>query len=281
MDRLRVDFRLRYRKTPVRVPFMSVPFLRALMATLFAWFALATAAFCGDPLTVTDQKGRSIEIELVSVANDTVTFTRKGNPKEFTMPVGQLDQKSQELVRTAAADLPTVTPKPAAPGLPKIQADVVIGKRRKKEDSYYKVKQEVTGTVKIANLSTTVTTPAMSGKLIYVAQNTRTPSIFCILSSQNFEATVKPGETFTKDMETFTTIYDSDNKGSGNVGGYQYFGYVLALLDDTGAVVLSQTTTGSFRMALADKPELLKQIMQYPKDTRITDKLETAVGPER
>lgn len=248
---------------------------------LLAWATLATAVAGAAPLIVTDQKGRSIEIDLVSLTNDTVTFTRKGNPKEFNMPVGQFDKNSQELIRTTATDLPAVAPKPAAPVVPKIQADVIIGKRRKKEDSYYEVKQEVTGTVKIANLSTTTSTPAMSGKLIYIAQNTRTPSVFSVLSSQSFEATVKPGETFTKEMETFTTTYDSDNKGSGNVGGYQYFGYVLAIVDDTGAVIVSQTTTGSFRMALADKPEFLKQVMQYSKGTRITDKLETSVVPER
>jgi len=260
---------------------MSDRILCRLPMALFAWAALATSAVGADPLTVTDQKGRSIEIEIVSLTSDAVTFTRKGNPKEFTMPVGQFEKNSQELIRTAAADLPAPAPKPVAPVLPKIQADVIIGKRRNKGDSYYMVKQEVTGTVKIANLSTTVSTPAMRGKLVYIAQNTRTPSLFSILSSQSLEATVKPGETFTKEMEPFTTSYDSDNKGTGNVGGYQYFGYVFALTDEAGTVVLSQSTTGSFRMALTEKPELLKLVIEYAKGTRITDKLETSVTPER
>ena len=52
-----------------------------------------------------------------------------------------------------------------------------------------------------------------------------------VLSTQDVEASIKPGETFVKEMESFVTSYDSDNKGVGNVGGSQYVGYLLVLLE--------------------------------------------------
>lgn len=133
-----------------------------LPAVLVAWVALAATAFCAGSLTVTDLKGRSIAIELIS------------------------------------------------------QADI--------------------------------------------GQNTSTPALFSVLSSQSFETTMKPVETFTKETEAFFTSYDSDNKGSGNVGGYQYFGYILAL---------------------ANKPDLIKQVVKMPKGTLLSDKLGAAPNPAK
>lgn len=225
----------------------------------------------GAPLSVTDLKGRSIEIDIVSLAGDSITFRRPGSPKEFTLPVAQFDAASQELIRKQAAALP------APP--PKLSVDVVIGKRRTdKSDSYYMKRQEVTCTVKLTNLSNTNEVPSLQGKIVFIGQNTRTPSNFSVLSSQSFEAEMKTGETVTRQTETFSTSYDSDNKGAGNIGGYQYFGYVLALTDAAGTIVFNQTTTGSFRKALENKPELLKKVIDYQKGVNLTDKLEPPPG---
>ena len=240
-----------------------------LPAVFVVWIALLSAALCAVSMTVTDLKGRSIAIELISLADNSVTFRRQGESKEFTLPVSNFDQSSQDLIRKQAAQLPAV--------MPRIQPDVVIGKRRQDAaGSYYMVKQEITGTVKLTNLSTSVSVPNVTGKIVFIGQETSTPGIFTVLSSQSFQAIIKPGETFTKETETFFTSYDSDNKGSGNVGGYQYFGYVFALMDDAGKVILDLTTTGSFRLALANKPNLITQVVNLPKGTRLSDKLESA-----
>ncbi len=240
-----------------------------LPAVLFAWIALATAGFGSPSMTVTDQKGRSIEIELIALAEDSVTFRRQGNPKDFTLPISNFDQTSQDQIRKQAAQLPAV--------MPKIQPDVIIGKRRRDQaESYYMVKQEITCTVKLTNSSTTAKVPAINGKIVFIGQNTRTPSQLSVLSSQSFEATINPGETFTKEIDSFFTSYDSDNKGTGNVGGYQYFGYVLVMTDEAGKPVLDQTATGSFRLAISAKPALLSDIVKYTKGTLLTEKLEPA-----
>jgi hypothetical protein len=235
---------------------------------MLAWIALATAVIAA-PMTVTDLKGRSIEIELVSSVNGSVTFRRVGSPKEYTLPVSNFDQASQDLIRKNAAEIPAA--------MPKINADVVLGKRRKgKGDSYYMVIQEVTSTTKLTNSSTTERVKGISGTLVYVGQNTRTPDLYSVLSSQKFEASINPGDTYVKEMEAFTTSYDSDNKGTNNVGGYQYYGYVLVLQDAEGNVILSQATAGSFKLALAAKANLAKEVIAYPKGKAITDKLEPA-----
>ena len=240
-----------------------------LPAVLFAWVALAATGWGGPSMTVTDQKGRSIEIELIGVAENSVTFRRQGNPKDFTLPVSNFDQASQDQIRKQAAQLPAV--------MPKIQPDVIIGKRRRDQgDSYYMVKQEVTCTVKLTNSSTTTKVPTINGKIVFIGQNTRTPALLSVLNTQSFEASINPGETFTKEMDSFFTSYDSDNKGSGNIGGYQYFGYVLVMTDEAGKPVLDQTTTGSFRLAITAKPALLNDVVKYAKGTLLTEKLEPA-----
>lgn len=247
-------------------------FSPSLQRSVSAWsflVAFLAGSLCCEAITVTDLKGRSIEVDFVSLTGSSFTFRRQGNPKDFTISVDQFDVASQELIRKTAESAP-------APA-PKIQADVVIGKRRKdKADSYYMVKQEVTCTVKLTNLSKTAKVPAISGKIIFIGQNSKTPDLLTVLSSQSFESSLNTGETTAKEMDAFFTTYDSDNKGYGNLGGYQYYGYVLALLDPAGNIVLDQTTTGSFRLALTGKPALLKQVIDYAKGTALNTKLETA-----
>jgi hypothetical protein len=232
-----------------------------LVCTVFSCEPLSAA-----PLRVTDLKGRAIEIELVSLVGDSVTFSRAG--KTFTLPIGNFDETSQEMIRENAAKLPVV--------LPKIQPDVIIGKRRQKEDSYYMVKQEITCTVKLINPSLKDAVPPLSGKILIIGQDRRTPDFLKILSSQAVEASIKPGETFSQEMESFTTSYDSDNKGVGNIGGAQYVGYVLVLLSAAGDVVLEHTVTGSFRQALTEKPGLAKELLKHRTGMILTEKLAAA-----
>lgn len=244
---------------------------RSILPAVSSLLGLLAVPSMAAPVTVTDVKDRSIEIEVVSLSGSNVTFRRPGNPKEFTLPVAQFKEDSQELIRKEAAALP------APP--PKLSVDVVIGKRRTdKADSYYMKTQEVTCSVKLTNLSNANEVPTLKGKIVFIGQNTRTPSIFTVLSSQSFEASLKTAESATRQMDNFRTSYDSDNKGTGNIGGYQYYGYILALSDEGGNVVFNQTTTGSFRKALEGKPDFLKKVVDYRKGIALTGDLEESPG---
>jgi hypothetical protein len=234
---------------------------------LAIWAALALTAFGGPSLTVTDLKGRSIEIELVSLEGDSVKFRRPGNPKDFTLAISQLDEASQKQVRTQAATLP--------PEKAKIKVDVIIGKRRSDvKDDYYMEKQEITCTVKLSNLSTTISVPAVTGKIVFIGQSTSQKEVFTVLSTQSFEASMKPSETVAKETESFVTSYDSDKKGAGNAGGFKYFGYLLAIMDGSGNLILDQTTSGPIRQALDSKETLLQKVLGYSKGTKLDSKME-------
>ncbi len=258
---------------------MSSPILSRAVA-LLVWGTLVPAAFCGDLQTVADQKGRSLIIQLVSLSGESVTFKRQGEDKEYKLPISQFDQGSQDRIRKQAEEMAAAgAQKPPAAADYKIQPGIVIGKRRRdKGDSYYMENQEITSTVKLANLSTTVRADGLMGAVIYIGRNTGKPDIYSVLSTQKFKASVDASGSFSKEMDSFTTTYDSDNKGAGNLGGYQYYGYVLALFDSKGELILTETTTGSFRMALAAKKEFVDAVLTYPKGATISDKLEPKPG---
>ncbi|MBC8128328.1 MAG: hypothetical protein H8M99_14400 [Gloeobacteraceae cyanobacterium ES-bin-144] len=219
------------------------------------------------PLTVTDKQGRSIDIELVAVSGESVTFRRQGDAKTFTLAISSFADDSQKLIRAKAADIPAA--------LPKIEANVVIGKRRKKEDSWYMETQEVTSTVKLTNADPTNASPALTGKIIFLGQEQRTPDLLCVLSTQSFDATVEATKTFSFETKPFFTTYDSDNKGQGNVGGYQYYAYVLIVKDAAGKIILDETSNGTARLAIKNKPKLLEELYKHPDGAQLTSKLES------
>lgn len=231
----------------------------------FAWFAICFTDVSAAPITVTDVKGRAIEVDLVSLAGSSVTFRRAGNPKEFTLPLSNFADASQELIRVEAAKIPAV--------VPKIEPDVIIGKRRQKVDSYYMERQEITCTVKLTNPSLTTPIPMASGKILFIGEDQRTPDLLQVLSVQDVEAAIEPGKTFVKEMEAFVTTYDSDNKGVGNVGGSQYMGYILVMTDAAENVVVNQSVTGSFKLAIEARPAILKELLKYTKGKVLTVKL--------
>jgi hypothetical protein len=231
----------------------------------FASVAIFSGGINAAPIAVTDVKGRAIKIDVVSLADRSVTFRRAGNSKEFTLPLSNFADASQELIRAEVAKLPTV--------VPKVEPDVVIGKRRQKVDSYYMVKQEITCVVKLTNPSLNTAIPTVSGKIVFIGEDRRTPELLQVLSVQDVEAAIDPGKTFSKEMEAFVTTYDSDNKGVGNVGGSQYMGYILVMTDTAGNVVVNHTLTSSFEQAIEARPEILKELLKYSKGKVLTVKL--------
>jgi hypothetical protein len=230
-----------------------------------AWVVISTAGVRAAPITVTDVKGRAIEVELVSLAGTSVTFRRAGSPKEFTLPLSNFADASQQLIRKEASQIPAAAPK--------IRADIIIGNRRYNGDSYYMKRQEISCTVKLTNTSLNTPIPTVSGKILFIGENRRTPELLQVLSAQDVEAAIEPGKTFVKEMDGFSTTYDSDNKGVDNIGGSQYIGYILVMTDAAKNVVVDQTLTGSFRQAITARPAILKELLTYSKGKVLTNKL--------
>ncbi len=217
-------------------------------------------------MTVMDLQGRTIMIELVSADDTTVTFRRKGDARQFTLPLDQLDAESKTRIMDEAKALPMV--------LPSIVPEVVIGKRRQKTDSYYMVRQTITCAVKLRNADQQVALPRLTARVLFFGQNQKTPDAHIVLSVQEFPVELKPGESSATELKAFSTSYDSDNKGVGNIGGYQYSGYLLVFLSENGEVLFHQTTDAGIRLALANQPDLLKSVANYSVGSGCNTKLQ-------
>lgn len=223
---------------------------RSPAQVLASLFLISATALCGPEMTVTDTQGRALNIELISTDGENVVFRRKGSDRDFTLEMTKFDGASQSSITNEAKSLPAV--------LPTLLPEVVIGKRRQKGDSYYMVQQEITCTVKLRNSNMKTPFPKHAGKILFFGQNQMQSGVYMLLNVQNFAAELLPGASMETPLKPFTTNYDSDNKGRGNVGGYEYSGFLLLLLDNAGEVVFNYTTDGILRQAVANKPSLLK-----------------------
>ena len=232
---------------------------------LAAMIGMSTLVQAGSTMSVRDINGRALEIELLSVNAKTVRFRRADTAKEFTVSLDQFDADSQAKISQQAATLP--------PSLPPLGVEVVIGKRRKKENSSYMVTQEITCIVKLRNTSNDTPLPKFTSKIIFIGRNQRQPDEYIVLSTQEFPVELQPRTDSANTLEPFVTTYDSDNKGQGNIGGFQYTGYLLVFVNDKKEVVFNQTTDADIRKALTANPTLLSTMARYTKNTHIDEKM--------
>jgi hypothetical protein len=228
---------------------------------------LPLPALAGPIVEVRNTEGKSLKIELIAVEGDSVTFNTIGKEsKEHTLPIAKFDGSSQEKIREEGQGLPI--------RLPKIDIEVVISNKRDKE-GYYMVNQTVASKVKIRNLSTRTNYPASKGHVVYFGQNRRNDGFFKVMANHSFEFSVPANKTFETDVLGFKTSYDSDNKGYGNIGGYQYESYVLVLTDPEGNVIGTKTTDGSLRSALERDLSKAKRLIELKVDEQLNKNLET------
>jgi hypothetical protein len=221
----------------------------------------------GPVLEVRNTEGKALKIELIAVEGDNVVFSTTGKEvKEHILPIAKFDAASQEKVREEAKTLP--------PRLPKINIEVVISNKRDKQ-GYYMVNQTVSSKVKIRNLTTRIDYPASKGHVIYFGQNRRNDGFFKVMANEHFEFSVPANKTFETDVLGFKTRYDSDNKGYGNVGGYQYESYVLVLTDPEGKVIGTKTTDGSLRSAIEKDLSKARRLIDLKPSEILNKDLET------
>jgi hypothetical protein len=234
---------------------------------------LSGLAEAGPKITVRDVKGRPLEIELLAADAKMVSFLRVDTAKQFSLAMETFDADSQAEILKAAAAMPAV--------FPKIEADVIVGKRRDKGTSYYWVEQTINCTVKLRNPSPMIAIPKVTAKILFIGRSQRHGEDYTVLKIDEFPVELKPGGNSSNVLEPFMTAYDSDNKGYGNIGGYQYSGYLMLFLDDQKTPVYNQTTDAGIRKAINDNPKILAQIVTYEKDTCLDDKMVIQRGKTR
>ncbi len=235
---------------------------------LFALAALLQLPLLAGPIVeVRNTEGKALKIELIAVEGDNVVFATVGKDiKEHTLPIAKFDASSQEKLREEAKGIPA--------RLPKIDIEVVISNKRDKQ-GYYMINQTISSKVKIRNLSTRIDYPASKGYMVYFGQNRRNDGLFKLMANKNFEFNILANKTFETDVLGFKTSYDSDNKGYGNIGGYQYECYVLVLTDAEGNVIGTKTTDGSLRSAIEKDLSKAKRLIDLKEDETLNKDLET------
>ncbi len=232
----------------------------AILLTL----ALLSARIAASPVfEVRNTEGKSLVIELLALEDSDVVFSiATDKSREHTLPLDKFDATSQEKIREQAKDL--------KPRVPKLGIEVVVGRRRVK-DGYYMVIQTVTAKVKLRNLSTKVPFPKSKGHLTYIGRNRRYPDQYQILAKRTFNCEIPANQLFEQELLGVKTRYDSDNKGSGNIGGYQYDGYLLVITDDAGNILATKTSDAGISKALEQDTSVATKLIGYP-DKTVLDK---------
>lgn len=228
---------------------------------------LAPALWAGPVIEVRNADGKPLVIELLAVEGENVVFATTGDKaKEHTLAIAKFDTDSQAKIREEGKALP--------PRLPKLDIEVVVSKRREKE-GYYMVRQEVSAKVKLRNLSARIPFPATKGTITYFGRNRKNPDNYRVMSKRpfNVEALV-PNKGTETDVLGFKTSFDSDNKGYGNVGGYEYDSYLLILTDAEGNILANKTSDAGVRAAIEKDASKAKQLADLTEGTVVDKNLE-------
>lgn len=230
----------------------------------FIFALLSPALFGGPVIEVRNSDGKTLMIELLAVDGDNVVFATTGEKaKEHTLAIAKFDANSQEKIREEGKALP--------PRLPKLDIEVVVSKRREKE-GYYMVNQEVSAKVKLRNLSARIPFPATKGTITYFGRNRKNPDNYRVMSKRAFEVeALIPNKGTEAEVLGFKTRFDSDNKGYGNLGGYEYDSYLLVLVDAAENIVANKTSDAGVRAAIEKDASKTKQLADL-KEGAVVDK---------
>lgn len=241
--------------------------MKAIPALALIGALLSGSALAGPVLEVRNADGKSLEIELLALDGEDVVFSTTGaRPKEHTLAIAKFDSESQDKIREEAKTLP--------PRLPKMDIEVVVSKRTRK-DGYYMVNQEVSAKVKLKNLSARIPFPATKGAITYFGRNRKNPDNYKVMSKRSFEvAGLIPNKGTEMEVLGFKTRFDSDNKGYGNIGGYEYDSYLLTLADAEGNVLAHKTSDAGVRAVIEKDASKTKQLSQLEEGAIVDKNLE-------
>ncbi|MFD0893108.1 hypothetical protein KBB96_16940 [Luteolibacter ambystomatis] len=219
---------------------------------IFGALLLSSAcAFAGPTMTVKDKTGRAMEIEVLGVSSDKVSFNRKSDGKRFDLPLSTFDADSVSQITSKKSEVGGVHPN--------YGIDVSIEKRRKKKgESWYMVEQTVSAKVTIKNPNPNTPAPPVGVRMVFLGEDRSSGKEHSVLAVREYKVELSGGMSDVRDTDPFKTVYDSDNKGVGNAGGDQYEGYVLILTDDKGNLIQQTSNCAKFNEALKSDPRVIE-----------------------
>ena len=200
---------------------------------------------------VTDLQGRSMIVEVVSYTESSGNVRiKREDGKFFNVKLDIFDAASQEAIVSNA---------------PKARAELLIrvsvGKRRKQQGtSSYMKDQTISASFPVENDSRDVDFAGGEATLFLIGRQTRRYSeddadYGKVLSKQVFPIAIIAGEEVEVEAKSVVTSYDSDRDFT-NVGGYEYYGYLLVLKDGDGEVHTVETSIGNLKKDVEEDPSM-------------------------
>lgn len=219
-------------------------------------------------IKVTDVKGRSMEVEVIAYTQSSGNVRIKRTDGQFfNVKLDVFDTPSQEAIIANA---------------PKARADLLVkvsvGKRRSQQgDSSYMKDQTITASFKVENDSRDVDFPGGKGTLFLIGRQTRRYSeddadYGKVLGKESFAIALNAGEEAEFEAKPIVTSYDSDRDYT-NVGGFEYYGYLLVVEDDEGNVHTVETSIGNLKTDVEENPNLGKTLLGLSKDSLVEKNL--------
>jgi hypothetical protein len=241
--------------------------MNTLPLVLASLLVLSGIGVAGPVIKAKDKSGREMEIELISLLGDRISFMRTSDGKTFDLLLSTFDADTVKAIEAKKGEL--------APAHPNYGLDVVIEKRRKdRGNSYYMEEQTVSAKVTIKN-PINFPAPALSVRVLFFGQSRRTKTN-AVLAVRDYSVKLGPGLSDGRKLDPFVTVYDSDGKGYGNVGGDQYTGYLLLMMDEKGNVIRHQSTLGKLNEIFRTDPGARVPFKTMRAFTRLTDKFEVS-----
>lgn len=238
---------------------------RTLLSALSSLLLLGSAAHAED-LILINKNGQSIEASVTGQNEGKITIKRSKDGKEFTIPLDSLNEDSQKKVQKELKRLAT--------SYPPIKVDVVIGKRRQDyEGSDYRKLMEITSKTTLTNTDLNRSSPPCMGNILILGQDQRSDYKYKILSNQEFNLT--PGHRGVDfEAKPVRTVYDSDNKGYGNIGGYKYVGYIIIITDEKEKEIIHYDSNYSkAKKAMEMSSKLITEIREYSAEKMVDENL--------
>ena len=219
----------------------------------------SSLCFAGPILDLTDKKGNTLNAEVISISEKAVSVKRTKDKKVFKIPLANLDAESVKNLKAKTKDMPAA--------LPDFELSFSIEKRRK-NDGYYMETQTISGKGIVKNASREIDSPELNLNILVIGEDQRDDDLKTILTNQSF--TVSPMKLNEEEvvLKEIKTRYDSDNKGSGNVGGYKYADYIILLTDKDGNHVASKSLNRTMNDMLEGNNVLAKKLRAVKTDTK-------------
>lgn len=219
---------------------------------VFAGLSSLMLAFSpAGEIEVTDIKGRKMTVEVIS-------YTESSGNVRIKRADGQFFNVKLDIFAPASQD-------EIVANAPKAKAELVIkvsvGKRRKQQgDSSFMKDQTISASFTVENDSRDIDFPEGEATLFLIGRQTRRYSEDSadygkVLSKQKFPVVVKAGEETKLEARSIVTSYDSDRDYT-NVGGFEYYGYLLVLKDADGEVHTVETSLGQLKKDVEEDPSM-------------------------